>query len=719
MRPSNARWLLAVPLVASLLHYGCGPQESTPPPPPPPQKIHTTWRILSGVSMGAIGTAALGLSRPDRFDGVGILGGPLDAALLLRTIDRFHLGGFCRLEDLEAIAAEDPSKLNDPATIHACERPATPIRWEHPQDFNHWVFTTNGGTFDRSSYLDLFKDLTLAYGNVLYDNPESPFAPPGVPVERLRHPPPDFCTNPVVVKGLKNAEYNPTGKYDAITFCDGQPRIFYCRADLSIVDFCSDPANVAQPIPAGPAEEAFANEYCKDKGGAAVANKSDLPLVMLDHAGQVDACRQMNEPVLVALAVDINGNGRRDYGEPLINNGYERFDDVGVDGCANVFEDGAGGCTQTPNPSADDPNGDDYDADRNPLGTENNWIHDDGEPFRDDGLDGVPDTGDEGEGNGVYDLSRGRQAMFGYDARTNYRRLDDAGRHRINVLADGGIRDLFNFGLASKQVFGLVKHFRGPSEAQEYRDFVEIPKMVDEDTGAYDPWGRRWTDVGPNLAIYYGKEQPSDQDRIDGEGDHVGTPTQAVNRFYTLFNWAAAQWPSLPRPKTPFGGKTYSERAYLETYDSALLGGKREYAIYLPPGYDLPENAETRYPVLLMLHGYGMEPKGFLDTALIADSYMLGDHPKLRPMIIVFPSGRCCFTNAATGARDCRERDDQGTPFESLPGWERECESGSFYVNRHGFTGDDAVPYGDAVFELMDHIDAKYRTLRPDDVEAR
>ena len=32
----------------------------------------------------------------------------------------------------------------------------------------------------------------------------------------------------------------------------------------------------------------------------------------------------------IILAVDFNGNGRRDYGEPVINNGHERFDDVGA-----------------------------------------------------------------------------------------------------------------------------------------------------------------------------------------------------------------------------------------------------------------------------------------------------------------------------------------------------------------------------------------------------
>ena len=43
------------------------------------------------------------------------------------------------------------------------------------------------------------------------------------------------------------------------------------------------------------------------------------------------------------------------------------------------------------NAAAVDPNHDNYDVDTNPNGTENDWLHEDGEPYRDDGLDGVPE----------------------------------------------------------------------------------------------------------------------------------------------------------------------------------------------------------------------------------------------------------------------------------------------------------------------------------------
>ncbi|MGA9521198.1 MAG: hypothetical protein WBV82_07030 [Myxococcaceae bacterium] len=704
-------------VVLALFVSGCAPIEpEQTPPPPPPAKVKTTYRVISGISMGAIGTAALGLQRPERFDGIAILGGPLDAALLLRTIDSFHLGGFCSRDALEALMAQDPAKLNDPVAIRACARMTTPIHWERVQHFNHWAYTNNGGTFDRGTYLDLFTDLTLAYGNLIYDNPESPFAPPGVPVERLRRPPADFCSKPTVVKNLRNAEFNPDGKYDAITFCDGEPPTWVCRADGTLVDFCSDPANVAQPLQPS-VVAAFAETFCKDKGGAQRANGTDHPLLMLNHAGRVDACRVAREPLTVALALDMNGNGRRDYGEPVINNGFERHDDVGADGCADAFEDGRGGCSQTASPGAVDPNRDNYDADSNPLGTEQNWLWEDGEPFRDHGLDGVPATGDSGEGNGAYDLSGGRKALLAYDARANYRRLDPAGRARVNFLLDGGIRDLFNFGLGSKQIHGLVRHLR-PESTALYRDFHDIPGVIDRN-GRYRPWHARWSSAPANLTVLYGKDAPSDQDRVVGDGDHVGTTVQTVERISSLFNWVGAQWPKLERPTTPFSGLAYAERERIESYDSALLGGKREYAIYLPPGYELEENQDKRYPVQYFLHGYGAAPAGFVSTALMADAYMKDGNVNFRPMIMVFPSGRCCWVHRTTGARDCRESDENGKSIGSQSGFERECVAGNFYINRKGYTWEDAVPYGDAFFELMDEIDKRYRTLPVAEVEAR
>lgn len=706
---------MRVPVIAcavAVLIVSCGPTTSAPPPP---EKMSTSYRVIGGVSMGGIGAAALGLLRPERFDGVAMLGGPLDAAYFQRMLDQFVTGGWCTREQLEAILAQDPVKLNDPAIIDACARPATPGKWEHPNDFNHWHTTNNGGTFDRNSYGEMMTDLSLAYGNFLTENPASPVAPPGVDPERIRHFPADFCTNPTVVRGLKNLEYNPDGTYDAITFCDGEPTLFFCRDTLERVDFCSDPSNITAPMPVAQ-EESFANTFCLNKGGAVRANKNDDTLYWLANTGRVDPCRQPRQAQGIILAYDYNRNGRRDYGEPVVNNSHERYDDVGEDGCADAFENGSGGCN-TSGGAAGDPNHDDYDPDANPFGTEGDWKWDPGEPYRDDGLDGVPGSGDVGEGNGVYDVTSGRKTMFGLDGKTNFRKLDDAGRKRVNIVGDGGIRDIFNLGLMAKHLFSAVKALR-PIPVGEYRDFVEIPGMKDRRTGNFNPWNRAWRNVPRDLLTLYGKDNPTPADLKAGEGDHVGTASQAVYRFSVVFNWVASMWPSLERPATPFGGSG-SDRQRVETFRSEKLRAMWEYSIALPPGYDAPENADKRYPVAYLLHGYGMDPQGFMATGLITDAYVMDSDVRLRPVIYIFPNGRCCFINSSTGERDCRNTDDMGNDLDGVPGWERECNSGTFWVNRRGYTPEDETLYGDAFFELMDHIDQTYRTVPAAEVEAR
>src|SRR5512143_1483210 len=48
----------------------------------PPARAYT-FRALAGVSMGAVGTSRLAAAHPDKLDAAGMLGGPLDATLLL------------------------------------------------------------------------------------------------------------------------------------------------------------------------------------------------------------------------------------------------------------------------------------------------------------------------------------------------------------------------------------------------------------------------------------------------------------------------------------------------------------------------------------------------------------------------------------------------------------------------------------------------------------
>src|SRR5579863_2554423 len=145
-------WMRRILFLCALL-VACGSK-------PKPDTIPTTYRLIAGVSMGGIGASVLGLRHPDMFDGVGPLGGPLDAAFYMRVMEQFWLGGFCSRAQLEAIMAQNPNNpnaLNDPNIVGVCMKaaPAT-VPNEHSESYSHWQFTTNGGTVNRDYYLSAF-----------------------------------------------------------------------------------------------------------------------------------------------------------------------------------------------------------------------------------------------------------------------------------------------------------------------------------------------------------------------------------------------------------------------------------------------------------------------------------------------------------------------------------------------------------------------------------
>ena len=121
-------------------------------------------------------------------------------------------------------------------------------------------------------------------------------------------------------------------------------------------------------------------------------------------------------------------------------NATERYADVGTDGCANVMEDGEGGClSTTQEPVKLDPNGDDFHWLDNPLGTELNDRWDPGEPYDDHGLDGVLDTNDVGESNGIFDTNGALVRAKASDVSDLITQLSD---EALSLdLYDSGIRD--------------------------------------------------------------------------------------------------------------------------------------------------------------------------------------------------------------------------------------------------------------------------------------
>ena len=80
-------------LVALFVLAACGPEAPEPPEPEGPTRRYV-YRGISGVSMGGGASATLGFSRPEEFDFVGVMGGPLaDGTSFGRMLRRGWMGG--------------------------------------------------------------------------------------------------------------------------------------------------------------------------------------------------------------------------------------------------------------------------------------------------------------------------------------------------------------------------------------------------------------------------------------------------------------------------------------------------------------------------------------------------------------------------------------------------------------------------------------------------
>ena len=78
-----------------------------------------------------------------------------------------------------------------------------------------------------------------------------------------------------------------------------------------------------------------------------------------------------------------------------------------------------------------------------------------------------------------------------------------------------------------------------------------------------------------------------------------------------------------------------------ETFYSEALGQTIQYAIYLPPGYDDPQNGSVRYPVVYLLPGSSGGTNVWVNAGNVAEQMgTLLAEGKVRPMILVSPQER-------------------------------------------------------------------------------
>src|SRR5258708_19048845 len=268
----------------------------------------------------------------------------------------------------------------------------------------------------------------------------------------------------------------------------------------------------------------------------------------------------------------------------------------------------------------------------------------------------------------------------------------------VDIYTEGGIRDVFDLGAIAEHIGGSA---RLNGAVSSFLDFTSIPRLRGSGWPAgFDPQELDPSVLTPRFFLAYGDPAAGLAAIRSGDGDHVGTVAETVNRFLVFFRWLSRRWDAVLPPGSRGVGTTQ-----VLHYASPLLGADVDYAVSLPPGYEGAANASRRYPVLLLLHGYGQSAEDMSGTGLVVN--VLSNVGLLHDLIVVYPSGRCCLTGPQ-GERTCNDA-------EAQPGWVRECARGSFYVDRAGYGAADRTPYGQAVFELMDLVDRQFRTLSPAD----
>jgi hypothetical protein len=660
-------------------------------------------RAVLGFSMGSGGAATFGMRHHDKFDVIAPLGGPSDWNWLGWYVEKYALGGFC------------------PANQPNCPKyapDAYPLSetYAHTMDWNHWFYEVgggNGGTFSRGEYTQIFEDLALMAGNPNGQNADpklsffaaGPTASDGWVSGGPTIPASVYC--PVTVDPIKNdpnmmqqqqtqqqctlarcdpmntwkapapyydAEYNPDGSKQVISFCDGNDNGTSPYVDTWVA-----------PTPA------------------------------------------TEVPVDLVLAVDLNRNGVRDMNEPVLRQGHEPWQDTGTDGLFDAQEPGYDAVN---NP---DPNQDDYDFQINPNGTENDHHHEMSEPYQDVGLDGVAGTKQLSQGG--YDYGEGDGMFTQADGLVNFAKVDphnilhqwvtgipagpmtDQELLRFNVWSDGGVRDLFNFAAVANHLEGAIASRLGSNGLQLrttafYNGFHMLPGQDPTQPDHFDAKAIRWPDLVDSPGMRYGTIDATATQIAQGDGQHVGTASQLLDRLESGLYFAAQHWPDADRTDTQLTSMNPESTTVnvlgtaceiagkcVTTFTGPKTGRTGPIAVQLPPGYALAENVQrnVRYPVVFVLHGYGQEPTDLEAVAIVSTNFMNDElrssATRLAKFIIVYVDGRC------------RISADGHTP---------ECIRGTFYLDSNRPEGAHIDSWFD---ELLDYMDQNYRTLAPSDID--
>jgi hypothetical protein len=290
--------------------------------------------------------------------------------------------------------------------------------------------------------------------------------------------------------------------------------------------------------------------------------------------------------VEVLLAVDLNGNGKRDPGEPVVRQFHEPF-----------------------------------------LDLNRNGIYDPDEPFFDVGLDGVSGTGDLGEGNGNYSFNPNHLNYFAQDPLTLVKRIDLSVLQGINLYLDAGTEDEFQFDIHTdnfadaienrrlpvRKEWGFPESFPGISHFDEKRVYVKYE-------GGHVGFDKE------NIGLSFNRAKKGVQGAI-----------LVANRFSTLFAFVSDHFPGGAYGTDPYEMLRHPSKMGVTSFNSPSLKRRMKFGMYLPPGYKA--SASRFYPVLYLLGGYNMSIAGLANRHVQAALDTLILTQQIQKMVIVIPDG--------------------------------------------------------------------------------
>ncbi|MCB1153091.1 hypothetical protein KDL45_05525 [bacterium] len=289
------------------------------------------------------------------------------------------------------------------------------------------------------------------------------------------------------------------------------------------------------------------------------------------------------------LALDENGNGVRDAGEPVLCQSGEPFDDTDGDG-----------------------------------------IRDEDEAFDDFGLDGVDGTGDTGEGNGAYDMNPRVANWLAHDPATRVANgeLNTNSLFLGALYLEAGAEDFWDFQPQADALIGKIGEIYAEADAPPRPTKGYCTQL---ETGVYDgfigdaPYPRRqvfFEEKSVSLS-WPGQDDPDD--------NHLGDEATRAARFSHALSFVSA------RAANGYFGDLKDESAALLESDrfdapSVADGARLNFKVYLPAGYYDTNARFKTYPILFVLLDQGqslsdipelIEAQGTLASRSLAQQVIL------------------------------------------------------------------------------------------------